>query len=361
MKNTTLAIISLLFIALHNKAQDPTFSQFFNIPQYSNPAYSGIDNGVKAGISYRNQWRSLSGQFNTGLAFTDMSIRRIRAGLGLLLLSDRTGNKGYNTNSVMFNLQKLIKLQDSEKRLVVAYFGMQLGMAQKKLDWNHLIFSDQLDPTLGLVDPSSANVPQNLAKSYADLGSGFLLRYKNRKTEFYSALGGAVLHLNKPNQSFYGTDSKLPIKWNIHYIAKIPLKYLGIERVKRTFLSPFAFVEKQGYSEQIDLGLKFQKEFFYAGASYRFKRMNLVGKKVDALVFHLGLTDFIFDNKYRWQLGYSYDATISRLKTATSGTHEISLTLEFDKLNIKRICIEGPGYITMPDFRNADEKNRKQY
>src|SRR6476620_9515584 len=48
------------------KAQDFTFSQFYEMPMLRNPALSGIFNGdLRVSSAYRNQWGSISVPFVT--------------------------------------------------------------------------------------------------------------------------------------------------------------------------------------------------------------------------------------------------------------------------------------------------------
>ena len=73
MKFTTLLflIISLIFFQSNLKAQDPTFSQWENIPIYFNPALTGdFDGQLRFSLKYRDQWRSILGDdsFRTGVA-----------------------------------------------------------------------------------------------------------------------------------------------------------------------------------------------------------------------------------------------------------------------------------------------------
>lgn len=331
--NKNLIFIITLLILSGNKAfaQDPTFSQYFNNKQYLNPAYAGSENGARASLNYRNQWKSLPGQFNTFMFSGDVGIKAIQGGVGLMVLNDRTGNNAFNTDAVYVNIQKLVRLIATNNRLCVAYFAVQSGYVQKKYDWNNLVFSDQLDPVFGVVQGSSAVRPENIQKNYPDIGAGTVLRYKTNN--HYSAFGLAAAHLNRPGQSFYGGESKLPVKWTAHYIAQIPITQMGQDQQIHTFVSPTVMYEKQGYSEQLNVAVKLHSDMFYGGLGYRFKRLNIVGQKVDAAIAHVGMSGQ-FDNRYHWQLGYSYDFTVSGVRGGTTGTHEIALSFEFDKLKL---------------------------
>lgn len=321
----------LLVGALQVHAQDPTFSQYFNNKQYLNPAYAGSENGIRANAIYRNQWRALPGVFNTFAFAGDMGIGAAQGGVGLLVLNDRTGQNSLNTSAAYLNIQKLVKLISTNDRLCVAYFAVQSGFVQKKFDWNNVVFSDQLDPVLGITHGTTATRPEVTQKNYADFGAGTVIRYKTGN--HYSVLGLSATHLNRPSQAFYGSDSRLPMKWALHYIAQIPLTEVGMNKAYDTYISPCFIAEKQGYSEEVNIGALLHQNILYGGLGYRFKRFNLVGQKVDAAIVHLGFSG-AYDNSYHWQIGYSYDITISDIRTGTSGTHEISLTLEYDKLRL---------------------------
>ncbi len=323
--------IIFLLIAFESKAQDPTFSQYFNNHQYLNPATAGSENGVRTSVNYRNQWPSLPGHFNSFTFSGDMGIKAAQGGAGILILDDRAGKNAMNTNGAYLNLQKLVRLVSKENRLCVAYFGFQSGFVQKRLNWNNVVFTDQLDPLLGVTQATSSASPNTIQKNYADFGVGGLLRYKSYG--HYSEFGLAVTHLNRPNQSYYGTDSRLPMKWTMHYITQIPIANWGMDKESDTYISPSLMIEKQGYSEQLNLVALLHRNMLYGGLGYRFKRLNIVGQKVDAAIVHFGVMG-AYDNSYHWKIGYSYDATISGIRTSTSGTHEISLTLEYDKLRL---------------------------
>ncbi len=47
------------------RGQDPNYSQWLNAPLYYNPAYAGLNSGLKLRLSCRDQWPNLPVDFKT--------------------------------------------------------------------------------------------------------------------------------------------------------------------------------------------------------------------------------------------------------------------------------------------------------
>jgi len=309
------------------KAQDVSFTQFYNNRQYLNSAYAGAEPGYRAGSNYRNQWSTLPGGYNTNSVGGDWNIAKKDAGIGGLIMSDRSGTNVLNTTSFYLNMQKNIKLYDEFYHRLDLHMGLQAGFVTKKLNWNNLIFSDQLDPVAGVVYTSAAIPPENMTKNYADFGTGALIRF--RGPDVHHDLGFAVSHLSRPNQSFYGADSRLPMKFSVHYVGLLPLRTFFGKPEKDFYISPIALADKQAFFEQINLGTLFYKDFLYGGATYRFKRFDISKDKANSAILIVGAKK-VLDENYISKFTYSYDITLSGVRTGTGGAHEIALTFEFD-------------------------------
>ena len=80
-------------------------------------------------------------------------------------------------------------------------------------------------------------------------------------------------------------------------------------------LSPNVLYQRQGEFEQINVGLYVSKGPLVGGAWYRFDDsfIALVGIQTDVIKF-----------------GYSYDVTISQLTPSSGGSHELTMTINFD-------------------------------
>ena len=80
-------------------------------------------------------------------------------------------------------------------------------------------------------------------------------------------------------------------------------------------LSPNVLYQRQGEFQQINVGLYVSKGPLVGGAWYRFDDsfIALVGVQTDVIKF-----------------GYSYDVTISQLTPSSGGSHELTMTIQFD-------------------------------
>ncbi|MEO7080658.1 MAG: type IX secretion system membrane protein PorP/SprF [Flavobacteriales bacterium] len=303
-RSVTLGLTLSLLGALSAFAQDPQFTQFYANPLYLNPAFAGTARCPRVSLNYRNQWPALTGTFVTTSASYDQDVRGIMGGLGLLVTSDQAGKGTLNTTTVsgIYSYTQAVSRKFSIKA------GFQATYFQKSLDWNKLTFGDQIDPRRGFIYATN-DVPRGGSVGNADFSAG-LLGY----TDVFF-VGFAAHHLTEPNESLIVGTSKMPMKITAHGGAAIPLGMRGKYGEPKTKLSPNILYQQQAAFRQLNLGLYVDHGPIMAGVWYRSK---------DAFIALIGFhTDHL-------KFGYSYDVTTSKLTTATAGSHEISLTLQFD-------------------------------
>ena len=200
-------VASFLLLPFFLFAQDPVLSQFFVNRLYLNPAMVGLNNGVAFNASYRNQWPGVQGAFNSGTISMEMQEPCLGGGLGVSGFYDRAGESAFQT--VAFNLHYAyiigIGPRHSRQPSGNLHFGMKAGFAQRGINWDQLVFSDQLDPIYGVVRPTAAQ--RGLATvAYPDFDAGIIWRQnwrhpRYKKTPFRSLVGFSAQHLLRPDQS----------------------------------------------------------------------------------------------------------------------------------------------------------------
>ncbi len=296
-------VLSLLGV-LSAHAQDPQFTQFYANPLYLNPAFAGTARCPRVALNYRNQWPALSGTFVTTSASYDQDVRGLMGGLGLLVTSDQAGKGTLNTTTVsgIYSYTQAVSRKFSIKA------GFQATYFQKSLDWNKLTFGDMIDPRRGFIYATN-DVPRGGSVGNADFSAG-ILGY----TDVFF-VGFAANHLTEPNESLIVGTSKMPMKLTAHGGAAIPLGMRGKYGEAKTKLSPNILYQQQAAFRQLNLGLYVDHGPIMAGLWYRSR---------DAFIALIGF------HTEHLKFGYSYDVTTSKLTTATAGSHEISLTLQFD-------------------------------
>ena len=314
-KITISAILVLMGLAAN--AQDPQFSQYYASPLYLNPAFAGTTNQHRIVLNHRLQWPTLPQTFATYALSYDFYKPDLRSGFGLLMTTDKAGSAGLRST----NVGAIYSYKIAMPGKWVFTPGLYFGYGSRSIDFNKLVFGDQIEFDQNGV-PSQDPVLNELGNtSYFD--SGFGLLFYNSK--FW--IGGSWWHINRPNISFLDREDRIPSKYTIHGGAKLPLYSGPGRRVSNSYLTPSFVYRLQGQFSQLDLGVNYHVDPVHVGIWYRGLPLfqNVAGNTSrDAIVFIIGLQ---FSN---FELGYSYDFTISELGVNSGGAHEISIVYRFD-------------------------------
>ncbi len=301
-------------------AQDAEFTQFYANPLYLNPALAGTKKCPRININYRNQWPGLSATFITTSASYDQYVPAISGGLGLMVVSDREAKTLSTTR-----MSGIYAYQLQVDRKFSIRIGIEATFFQKSLDWSKLTFGDMIDSRRGFVY-DSGDLPRGGTKSGMDFSGGIVGFSEN----FF--IGGAVHHITQPDESLIKGKSPIPIKLTAHAGAVIPLTEPSSKSKNDGLsLSPNILYRSQGPSNQLNMGLYINKGPLVGGVWYR---------NSDAFILLVGIKTGVIN------IGYSYDATISRLTLASGGAHEVSINYTFKCRTRKRTFRS----VTCPEF-----------
>lgn len=296
-------------------AQDAVFSQFYANRLYMNPAFAGTTAMPKIHLNFRDQWPAMNHAYVSYSASYDQYFEKANSGIGLLFVGDNAGSGIYRTIAVGAIYSYQVNLSDA----FAMKFGLQADFHQKTLDWNRLLFLDQIDPVTGFYDPGNNLNPTGETasfdnnRSYADVHAG-VLAFSER---FF--IGGTVKHINQPVESFtVDFTSRLPMRYSVHAGARLGDLENGENSVT---LSPNIMYTQQARFRQLNAGSYLKIGYFLGGLWYRY---NL--NYSDAVIFLLGAQKNIFT------FGYSYDLTLMDLAGQTGGAHELSVILNFDDM-----------------------------
>jgi type IX secretion system PorP/SprF family membrane protein len=312
---TCLLIVSFNAIVV---AQDPNFSQFYNNPVYYNPGMTAIANGITVRMQNRSLWTPIAGKFDTySVTFEGEAINKV--GLGAI-----AGEGLLRTNHINFNYSYRVV----ESRNMIFQVGFSGGITNKFVDWSKFTFSDQLDEVFGRVYNSAFVTPSNSSKTYADFGSGCAFRFNQRShragTSYKRStitLGGAVNHLNRPSDGLIGEKDKLPMKFVAHGNANV--------LINKMIYAPGFIFERQAQFQTITLGGSVINKPFSLGFWVRNRTYLFSGYSYDSFITSLGI-NVPLNRVSNMRVTYSFDLTISRLRTSSIGSHEISLIFDFD-------------------------------
>lgn len=297
-------------------AQDLYFAQPYANRMQLNPAYAGLLDDYSVTLSYRNQFPTLAGTFQTSQLAADYRFRDQRSAAGLLVNYDRTGGVGYTRFQAGGVYAYHLRLNEQ----LSLSGGASVSYGLQRVSYGNLVFGDQLGDD-GVEREFSLEVADYQPVHYVTGSVGGLL-YGER---FW--LGAAAHHLNQPDLAFV-TQTTLPLRLNLQggyklYFARTAEK----QQDREISLAPTAGYTRQGGTQRAEAGLYFTTTPLTIGAVYRGLPLPGATRPQQILTAIAGVSVGSF------RLGYSYDMSLSRFSNDLGGAHEISLALrEFDSL-----------------------------
>ncbi len=277
-----------------------------------NPAVAGSKDCIDVRLGYRQQWVGFDGAPTTGWASLHGAIRpknkpymKNKHGIGAFIEADNAGNWGYTR----FVLAYAYSMQMSQDYFLS--MGFFAGVQQMKLNVGDITLTEFNDPVLG----SSASV-----MVYPELTPGIWIYGKR----FF---GGIAMHQALGNRiNDVGLSSRLSRHTMLSAGYRFPLG-------GKTSLLPSTLVKFSGAAPMaMDLNAMLEwNKVLALGVGYR---------NGDALTLMLRVGFLQF-----FQVGYSYDVTTSKLRSASSNTHEIILAITpCGKESMARRMIKCPAF-----------------
>ncbi|MGB3080362.1 MAG: PorP/SprF family type IX secretion system membrane protein [Saprospiraceae bacterium] len=300
------------------KAQDPVFSQFYLSPLQLNPALTGLTEDPRFSANYRNQYPGFNNAYRTYALSYDQFFPRIKGGLGFWILSDDAGDGILKT----IKAAGIFSYKTDLSRHISAKMGIEAGVVQSTLNWNQLVFGDQIDDYSGTISPggipfpTEETAPEKNKVVYPDLGVGLII-YGGT---LYSGI--SVRHMNRPDPDFLSINSdlspRIPMRWTFHAGASWPVFTHIFRQTFKMAISPSIIVVRQGPFNQVNGGATLDSDFINLGIHYR-----ISSGHSEALIGSIGFKT----NKLK--IGYSFDYTVSGFPLS-GGTHEIGIVYLLD-------------------------------
>lgn len=295
---------------------DASFTQYFNVPTYYNPAAAGETDFLRIRGGSRLQWVGIDNAPRTFLVTADSPFKLFnkKVAAGVVIQQESIGLfSGIAASAQLAYKQKIGK--------GIMTGAIQIGFLNQKFKGSGVNIPDDDD----YHESTDEAIPTNdIAGNALDLGLG--IWYSHRW--FYTGL--SCTHINSPNvnMTMEGSESTDDRKYEfrfgrtIYFIAgsNIPVKNTLFE------MMPSVMVKSDFTFTQADISLRARyNRFLTFGVAYRTQ---------DAVSVILGV-----DIK-GFFLGYSYDYPLSAIAGASSGSHEImagySLKLDFSEKNRNR-------------------------
>ncbi|MEI6888656.1 MAG: PorP/SprF family type IX secretion system membrane protein [Bacteroidales bacterium] len=315
--------------------QDMNYTQYFSAPLYVNPAFTGLNTGLRARFLFRDQWPSAPIPFKSYYFSADLGDRGLpgAGGLGLQVESDNPGVGLINNLNVSLTIGVRIPITS----FMVAQVGVKAGIMQRKINYDDLVFTSSLDPRYGNIYQNGFTDFNANKRVVPDFGAGGILQFSSTEGNITGNVGFAVDHIFKPDVSFLSVgSSQYPRKWVGHLDLVFATGPGGSSSAMYASASePLkinvgALYMNQANLNSLQFGLNLLKYNLYLGCWYKSTLTGVVNSACAVLAGY----KYNFYENMSIKFMYSYDIQISGALQGTGGAHEISLILEFDKLSI---------------------------
>lgn len=316
-----LYILILIMIGITSKSQDVNFSQYFNTGMNLNPAIIASDDY----FGFTGLYRQTNFVQNVTSNSTYLTLDRPLyfndkryGGFGFSIVSDHGGGNlpiKYEGASLAYAHNLKINQQS------FLSLGLQAGYYQRKLDYSDFSTGSQW------VDGNGYNGSLNNGEVYDDLSttgfelsSGLFWYIPLDNNDYKAYFGISMYNLNKPDYSFLGTESKIPLRYMLSGA------YQFFEKNNFSFM-PQALWYNTYNQSYVDVGMRWKYKF------EGLKTSNIIGNgSVDLYTFYhvnRGLMTGIGINQERFAFSISYDfGNFSDNDVPNNGTFEISFSVK---------------------------------
>lgn len=293
-----ILLVVLLFVsASYSYAQqDPMYTQYmFNLSSV-NAAAIGRGDNVQLMMVDRFQWAGFDGAPKTISLTADVPIKFFNSGAGLTYIYDQIGVE--QTNSLYLDYAYHINVGEKLK----LGMGIKAGFKAYSANFTSMDIDDDTDTQY------ASNIYGDIMPNF---GLGLFLYAKN----YYVGISSPKL----VNHKYEGTDDVSGGEERHYFVVGGYVLPINQDLVFKPALS-LKFVNGAAPSFDITANFLF-KDLLWGGIGYR---------SGDAITV---LTQVKFLKQFR--VGYAYDISVSKIRNASSGSHEIMLSYEFKSVKDK--------------------------
>lgn len=300
-------IISFLLLTVTSSYSQeltiPVFTQYLaDNPFAISPTYAGIGDNLRIRANGLTQWVGIKDAPDNQSVFGDFRIAD-RSGVGLSLYNDKNGNTYQSGLKASFAHHIILEYYSKQ----YLSFGLSFNVN------NFRINSGDLSPT----DFDSAiNGDRKTTNNNFDVG----LLY--RWDKFYLSLNGANI-LSKDIDKFSGYKIEPNQLLNYQLYTGYVIKTQNYAEFEPSLY--YQYFASDGRSST-DLNVKYRKHdnnegYYWVGASYRFLN--------DQMLKPLNLGPMAGLKKSIFYFAYSYQFTFNEMSSFNSGTHMVTIGLDF--------------------------------
>ncbi len=294
-------LFTLIFILIAGQSfgqQLPLFSQYHQNNFVLNPAMTGMDESMVAGVTLRRQWQEMPQAPETAAVAFRTFLDDYNIGAGGYILADRTGPTSLISLNGLYSYH--IDFDNWYTRRLA--LGLSFSLAQYRLKGSELVLDEPDDPAI---------FTNNVSQILPDLGAGAVYYTES----FY--VGLSIPQAISLNVRFNGDDGVSNIRRIAHFYAMAGGKFItGAD--DHIDIEPSLWIK---YAPHSPLHANLHLEFTYD---------NLIGAGIGYATDNTLQGQFNFMIAERLRLGYVFGAQFSRWTNFLGGNHEVMVSYVID-------------------------------
>lgn len=304
-------IYLLLFVMADSYSQElnlPVFTQYLADNNFVvSPTYAGIGDNLKIRANALTQWVGIKDAPDNQSIYGDVRIAD-RSGVGLSFYNDKNGNT-IQTGAKFSFAHHLILDYYSKQYLSL---GLSYNINNFRVDTNNFTNGDS-SPI------SNSYITDDRRTSNNNFDVGVLYRFKG----FFASFNANNILNKNIDEDIRRAEPNLILNYQLYsgYTFRGPKKS-GLEFEPSVFYQMFSSDNRSS----TDVNFKFRKfdrkeDYFWAGISYRFLN--------DQFLKPLNIGPMVGFQKSIFYFGYAYQVTTNELSGYNSGTHVVTIGLNF--------------------------------
>lgn len=308
----------MFFLSASIFGQDYIYKNQNKVMGSMNPSFYGFGDTSKAGLIYSTEGFNQNSKIDNKFAFANHYFDDNEFSLAFDANLLQINSLGYSTSSA--NLHYIYKATLSNEWVFNP--SISVGFGNSSLDFNSLVFEDQINVLTGTIAGVS-NDPINIDNkvNYFDIGAGAAIH--NSENIF---LGLNLKHINRPETSFNGNASN---KKDMFMSVQAGYEY-DLNPYTRGMLPDYSYLflynsfSKQGSKTRFDL----YQEAILGNVSFGLNQHfnNYEGFSVS----QFGTSLSVFVEEIEFGVNYSVEMGNKKLTGAAYNTFEIYITFDFN-------------------------------